>query len=78
MSYKFYTVDRIEEDIAVLYERDGDENKTDIHVSELPEDIKEGDILKFDEENSTYIIDKEQTEQVGASIEERFKKLFKR
>ena len=78
MAYKFYTVDRIEEDIAVLYERDGEENKTDIHVSELPEDIKEGDILKFDEENSTYTIDKEQTEQVKTNIEERFRKLFKK
>ena len=78
MSYKFYTVDRIEEDIAVLYERGGDENKLDIHVSELPENLKEGDILQFDDESDTYIIDYEKTEQVKTSIEERFKKLFKK
>jgi len=76
MSCKYYTVDRIEEDIAVLY--DDEENKSDIPVSELPEDLKEGDILQFDEENQIYIIDREKTEQVKSSIEERFKKLFKK
>jgi len=76
MSYKFYTVDRIEEDIAVLY---GDETnvKIDIPVSELPENLKEGDILRFDEECQAYNIDKEKTEQVKAAISARFKKLFK-
>ena len=78
MSDKFYTVDRIEEDIAVLYERDGEEHKTDIPVTELPENIKEGDILRFDEETKTFIIDSEKTEQVKSNIEERFKKLFKK
>ena len=74
--YKYYTVDRIEENIAVLY--DDDDNKSDVPVINLPENIKEGDILKFGVESQTYTIDKEKTEQVGASIEERFKKLFKR
>ena len=76
MSYKFYTVDRIEEDIAALY--DDDDNKKDIPVSELPGNIKEGDILRFDEESETYVVDKDKTEQVKVSIEERFKKLFKK
>ena len=76
MSYKFYTVDRIEEDIAVLY--NDDENKSDIPVAELPENLKEGDILRFDEENQTYIIDKDKTLQVKSNIEDRFKKLFKK
>ena len=76
MDYKYYTVDRIEEDIAVLY--DDDENKSDIPVSGLPEGLKEGDILRFDEENETYVIDKERTVQVKLSIEKRFKKLFKK
>ena len=78
MSYKFYTVDRIEEDIAVLYERGGDENKLDIHVSELPENLKEGDILRFDEESNIYTVDIEKTGQDKSNIEERFKKLFKK
>ena len=76
MSCKNYTIDRIEEDIAVLF--DDDDNKTDIPVSELPENLKEGDILRFDEESETYTIDSEKTEQVKLSVEERFKKLFKR
>ena len=76
MSYKNYTIDRIEEDIAVLF--DDDDIKTDIPVSELPENIKEGDILHFDEESQTYAVDKAQTEQVKSSMEQRFKKLFKK
>ena len=76
MFYKFYTVDRIEEDIAVLY--DDDENKSDIPVADLPENLKEGDILRFDEENQTYIIDKDKTKQVKSNIEDRFKRLFKK
>ena len=74
--YKNYTIDRIEEDIAVLFD-DGD-NKSDVPVINLPENIKEGDILKFDEENQTYTVDYESTEQRKESLEKRFKKLFKR
>ena len=76
MSLKFYTVDRIEEDFAVLF--DDNDNKTDIHVSELPENLKEGDILRFDEYSQAYTIDREKTEQTKSSISERFKKLFKK
>ena len=76
MCYKYYTVDRIEGDIAVLI--DDDENKSDIPVCELPKDLKEGDILRFDEEDETYVIDKERTAQVQADIKERFRKLFKK
>jgi len=76
MSCKFYTVDRIEGDFAVLY--DDDDNKSDVGISGLPENLKEGDILRFDEETGDYIIDKEKTDQVKSDIEERFKKLFKK
>jgi len=76
MSCKFYTVDRIEGDIAVLYD-EGD-NKSDAEISELPENLKEGDILRFDEETGAYIIDQERTDQIKSNIEERFKKLFKK
>ena len=74
--YKNYTIDRIEENIAVLF--DDDDKKSDIPVAELPEDIKEGDILRFDDENQTYTVDKDRTVQVKSDIEARFKKLFKR
>jgi len=76
MSCKNYTVDRIEEDIAVLF--DDDDNKSALPVFELPENLKEGDILQFDEESETFIIDHESTANRKASIEQRFKKLFKK
>ena len=76
MAYKFYTIDRIEEDIAVMF--DDDDIKSDIPVSELPENIKEGDILCFDEETQAYTVDKAKTAQVGADLESRFRKLFKK
>ena len=78
MAVKFYRIDRIEENIAVLY--DGDDKKSDIPVENLPENIKEGDILRFDEdeEYKTYIIDVEKTNQEKTDITERFKKLFKK
>lgn len=76
MSYKFYTVDRIEEDIAVLY--DDNDIKSDVPVSELPPNIKESDILRFYEETKTYIIDEEKTKETKADIKERFKSLFKK
>jgi len=69
-----YTVDRIEENIAVLY--DEEENQTDIPVCELPENVKESDILRFDAENNEYIIEIEQTAQVKSDLEERLKKLL--
>ena len=69
-----YTVDRIEENIAVLY--DEEENQTDIPVCELPENVKESDILRFDAENNEYIIEIEQTAQVKADLEERLQKLL--
>ena len=76
MPVKFYTVDRIEEDIAVLF--DDNENKSDVSVFSLPENLKEGDILQFDEETNIYIIDEEKTEQVKSNIKARFKKLFRK
>jgi len=76
MSYKIYTVDRIEEDTAVLY--DENDNKSDIPAADLPEGIKEGDILRFDAENQVYTIDEEKTARTKSCISERFKKLFKK
>ena len=68
----YYTVDRIEGDFAVI--EDENMNTKDVKLCGLPDNIKEGDILKF--ENNIYIIDAERTEQVKKSMEERFKKLF--
>jgi len=80
MSYKIYTVDRIEEDIAVLtrYDDDSDEREYNIMLSYLPENVKESDILRFDTENYSYTVDGEKTRQVKKNLEERFRKLFKK
>ncbi|MCL2772428.1 MAG: DUF3006 domain-containing protein [Oscillospiraceae bacterium] len=80
MSYKIYTVDRIEENIAVLtrYDDDSDEHEYNIPVCDLPENVKESDMLRFDTETNTYAIDKEKTSQTKADLEERFRKLFKK
>ena len=76
MRLKFYTVDRIEEGIAVLF--DDDENKTEISLEGLPEGVKEGDILSFDPENDAYAIEKEKTAQKKADLSERLSNLFKK
>jgi len=76
MAFKFYTVDRIENNIAVLF--DDDDKKSDVPVANLPKGLKEGDILSFDAENNIYIIDKDKTSQVKSNIDDRFKSLFKK
>jgi len=74
MFYTIYTIDRIESDKAVAF----DENDAEIIISleVLPDNVKEGDILKFDGEE--YIIDVEQTAKVEADIKARFEKLLKK
>jgi len=76
MRCECYTIDRIEGSTAVLYDKN--DIKSDIPLGDLPENIKEGDILRFDRENNIYIIDKEKTKQVKSDMEERFKRLFKK
>ena len=74
----YYTVDRIEGDdidgskIAVLEPDDGE--VINIKLKDLPLGVKEGDILKF--ENNVYTIDVERTRRSKKDIDERFKKLF--
>ena len=67
-----YTVDRIENDIAILENRETQE-MIEIHKNNLPSSIHEGSILKY--ENNQYIeyIDQEQIRR--KKIEERFKRL---
>jgi len=73
----YYTVDRIEGnmngcEIAVLEPDDGE--VINIKLTNLPSGVKEGDILKF--ENNIYAIDEQRTKQGKKDIEERFNKLF--
>ncbi len=67
-----YSIDRFEENIAVLI----DENEAIQHISKelLPQEAKEGDILLFDGE--TYQLDKDATtarkEEVCSLIDQLF------
>lgn len=54
MNKEFYSVSRIENDIAVLEFPDGSFNEVDISL--LPDDVKEGNILNLDD-NNIYIHD---------------------
>lgn len=69
---KKFTVDRIEEDKAVLECENGD--FVTLEVKTLPKNIKEGDVLCF-EENS-YFLDKDETEKRRQKIKSLMDSLF--
>lgn len=69
---KRFTVDRIEEDKAVLECENGD--CVMLEVKSLPKNIKEGDVLCF-EENS-YFLDKDETEKRRQKIKSLMDSLF--
>lgn len=62
-----FTIDRIEEELAVVELEDG--NMVNIPKIILPLEAKEGDIISVS-------IDKEETEERKERIEEKFKSLF--
>ncbi|MBR1416805.1 MAG: DUF3006 domain-containing protein [Bacilli bacterium] len=64
-----YSVDRIEEDIAILENIETGEI-VEINKNELEEDIKESDILIF--KDNKYIKDDEEKEDRLKSLEEKF------
>lgn len=57
-AFQEFSVDRIEENIVVLENRENGET-VNIEKSKLPAEIKEGDILKYI--NGRYILDKKKT-----------------
>ena len=69
---KKFTVDRIENDKAVLECENGE--CVTLEVKSLPKNIKEGDVLCF-EENS-YFLDKEETEKRRQKIKSLMDSLF--
>ena len=69
-----YAIDRIEENIVTLENLDNNEI-ININISNLPKNIKEGTILKY--ENNTYIIDKKEEIERRNRIQEKFNKLKK-
>ena len=69
---KRFTLDRIEEDKAVLECENGE--CITLEVKSLPKNLKEGDVLCF-EENS-YFLDKEETEKRRQKIKSLMDSLF--
>ena len=67
-----YIVDKIENDIAVLENKDTKEI-INVNISCLPSLIKEGSILKYD--GSKYYIDNELERKRRQDLLERFKRL---
>ena len=70
-----FTIDKIENDVAVCENR---ENKKiiNIHISKLPEDIKENDIIKYT--NGQYILEEIETNSTKENIKDKFNKLRKK
>ncbi len=69
-----YTIDRFEGEIAVLENRDTGE-MFNVDKKDLPQDIKEGTILKIN--NNKYEIDIEEQKKVEERIKNKMNKLWK-
>lgn len=69
----FYSIERIEWDNAVLIDDNG--NKTVVSISNLPKEIKEGNILKS--VNGEFVLDSSEEKKRRKNISSLQKKLFK-
>ena len=67
-----YIVDRIEDNIAVLENKETNEI-INIDISLLPTNLKEGNVLRY--ENNTYILDNDKEEKRRQLLLEKFNKL---
>ena len=68
-----YTVDRIEEKFVVL--ENSDKSFINIRKELFPENIKDGDIVKFVDDK--YVICKDETNKKNKEIREKFDSLIK-
>lgn len=68
-----YTVDRFEHNYAVCENRDTGE-MINIDISKLPENIREGDILIYKDNN--YSIDENERKNIEERINEKVKNIF--
>ena len=75
MEPEMYTIDRFEGDLAVCQNRKTGEIKN-IEKLELPEEAKEGQILKWD--GNKYEIGYNETEEARARIKSKFDRLMKK
>ena len=69
-----FTIDRIEENIAVCQNVDTKEI-VEIEVRNLPNEIKEGSVIYFD--GNSYVIDEEEENIIKKRIEDKMNKLWK-
>lgn len=67
-----YVIDRIEENIAICEDENG--QIVELSLEKLPLNVKEGSIII--EENSTYIIDEKATENKRKEIKKRMNNLW--
>ena len=68
-----FTIDRIEDNIAVLENRETKEI-VNVDISKLPQNINEGEILN--KINGKYILDKDKTEEVSNRIKNKMNNLW--
>ena len=71
-SNPMFTLDRFEGNFAILENRNTKE-MTDIPISNIPSNAKEGDILKLS--NGSYVVDYEETRTVSDKIREKMDNL---
>lgn len=69
-----YTVDRVEDGIAVLEKEDL--SHVELKVSEIPFTVKEGNVLLFDE--GKFILDFSEEEERRKTILEKQRNIFKK
>ena len=74
MDNNTWSIDRIEENIAILENRTTLELK-EVDITLLPNNIKEGSILEF--KNDTYTLELSKEEKIRQEILEKFQRLRK-
>ncbi len=60
---KSYSVDRIENGIAVLEDPDNGNPEIEVPLSALPEGLEEGDVIAFDPDQGNWAEDREEKER---------------
>ena len=70
---RILVIDRIEENIAVCEDRET-RIMFNIELSKLPENVKEGDVIRF--ENNEFKLDIQAQEEIEERIQEKTKNLF--
>ena len=69
-----YSVDRIEGTIAIIQDID-DATKKEVDLAELPKEIKDGDIVVY--EDNKYTLDQATTQERKKTINNKFSRLIK-